>query len=359
MAINQLPWYSLYWFGPAHWQQMQFANPVALYAIPAVLGLFWLRKRLHRTAEQQLHLPSMPGRFGWWWYYLRFLMPATAFLSVALLLVALARPQRVRERRETESPGVDIMLALDVSSSMAETDVLPDRLAAARQVARQFVAGRKHDRIGIVVFAGEAFSLCPLTTDYPLLQQYLAGLRVGMIQTTGTAIGDALARCINRLRDPDVDPQQTDTKQTKLVILLSDGDNTAGNLDPVTTARLAKAFGIRLYTIAIGRVSAPVRVLVRTPADSLPTGIRATGSVDEGVLKTIATIGNGRFFRATDAGRLAVVFADIDRLEKSPTRSRVVRDAQDFYRIYLYWGITFMLLALALKSTIFSNVLED
>lgn len=350
-----MPWYSLYWFGPAHWQQMQFANPIALYAIPAVLGLFWLRKRLHRAAEQQLHLPAMPGRFGWWWQYLRFLMPVTAFLSVALLLMALARPQRVRERRETESPGIDIMLALDVSSSMAETDISPDRLAAARQVARQFVAGRNHDRIGIVVFAGEAFSLCPLTTDYPLLQQYLADLRVGMIQTAGTAIGDALARCINRLRDPDADPQRADNKQAKLVILLSDGDNTAGNLDPVTTARLAKAFGIRLYTIAVGRVPAPARVL----ADSLRTGIRATVSVDEGVLKTIATIGNGRFFRATDAGQLAVVFADIDRLEKSPVRSRIVRDAQDFYRIYLYWGIAFMLLALALKSTIFSNVLED
>ncbi len=351
-----MPWYSLYWFSPTHWQQMQFANPTALYAIPAVMGLFWLRKRLHRAAEQQLHLSAMPGQIGWWWQYLRFLMPVTAFLSVALLLVALARPQRVRERRETESPGIDIMLALDVSSSMAETDISPNRLAAARQVARQFVAGRKHDRIGIVVFAGEAFSLCPLTTDYPLLQQYLADLRVGMIQTTGTAIGDALARCINRLRDPDTDSQRADSKQTKLVILLSDGDNTAGNLDPVTTARLAKAFNIRLYTIAVGRALAPARL-----PDSLRGGtdIRATASVDEGVLKTIATIGNGRFFRAADAGRLAVTFADIDRLEKSPTRSRVVRDAEDFYRIYLYWGIAFMLLALALKSTIFSNVLED
>ena len=338
---------------------MQFANPTVLYAVPAVLFLFWLRKRLHRGAEQQLHLSGMPGRFGWWWQYLRFLMPVTAFFSLALLLIALARPQRVRERRETESPGINIMLALDVSSSMAQTDIAPDRLSAARQVARQFVAGRKHDRIGLVVFAGEAFSLCPLTTDYPLLQQYLTDLRVGMIQTTGTAIGDALARCINRLRDPDTEGQRIDSKQTKVIILLSDGDNTAGNLDPVTTARLAKAFDIRLYTIAVGRVTAPAQMPAQIVADSLLARLSATPSVDEGVLKTIATIGKGRFFRATDAGRLAVVFADIDRLEKSPTRSRVVRDAQDFYRIYLYWGITFMLLALALKSTIFSNVLED
>jgi Ca-activated chloride channel homolog len=355
MAINQLPWYSLYWFSPAHWQQMEFANPAVLYAVPVVLGLFWLRKRLHQAAEQQLQLSGMPGGFGWWWQYLRFLMPVVAFLSLALLLVALARPQRVRERRETESPGIDIMLAIDVSSSMAETDVRPDRLSAARQVARQFVAGRKHDRIGVVVFAGEAFSICPLTTDYPLLQQYVADLKIGMIQTTGTAIGDALARCINRLRDPDTKTQPAESKQTKLVILLSDGDNTAGNLDPITTARLAKAFGIRLYTIAVGRVAVPARL----PADSLLVGAGTTPSVDEGVLKTIATIGNGRYFRATDAGRLAVVFADIDRLEKSPTRSRVVRNIQDFYQIYLYWGLAFMLLALALKSTIFSNVLED
>lgn len=355
MAITQLPWYSIYWFSPAHWQQMQFANPTVLYAIPVVLGLFWLRKRLHRAAEQHLQLSGRLGHIGWWWQYLRFLMPVTAFLSLTFLLIALARPQRVRERRENESPGVDIMLAVDVSSSMAETDIAPDRLSAARQVARQFVAGRKHDRIGLVVFAGEAFSLCPLTTDHPLLQQYLADLQIGMIQTTGTAIGDALARCINRLRDPDTDSQRADNKQTKIVILVSDGDNTAGNLDPVTTARLAKAFGIRLYTIAVGQVVAPAQM----PADSLLTGIAVPASADEGVLKTISTIGNGRFFRATDAGRLAVIFADIDRLEKSPIRSRVVRDAEDFYRIYLYWGVAFILLTLALKSTIFSNVLED
>jgi Ca-activated chloride channel homolog len=351
-----MPWYSFYWFSPAHWQQIQFANPVVLYAIPVALLLFRFRKRLHRAAEQQLQISRLSARrFGWWWRYLRLLMPMMAFLSLAFLLVALARPQRVSERRETEWPGIDIMLAVDVSSSMAEKDIIPNRLSAAQRVARQFVTTRKHDRIGLVIFAGEAFSLCPLTTDHPLVQQYLAELKLGMIQTTGTAIGDALARCINRLRNPDNDTQQPGPKQTKVVILLSDGDNTAGNLDPVTTARLAKAFGIRLYTIAVGRTLTPAQF----PADSLTTLTNASQSVDEGVLKTIATIGNGRFFRATDAAKLSAIFSDIDQLEKVPMRSRVVRNAQDFYRIYLYWGLVCMLIALALKSTIFSNVLED
>ncbi len=271
------------------------------------------------------------------------------FIGISLLLFALARPQIVREQRDEQSEGIDIMLALDISSSMNETDLLPTRLSAARRVAQTFVNSRRNDRIGLVIFAGEAFSLCPLTTDYALVKQYLSDLNGQMIRTSGTAIGDALARCINRMRDrsislADTTLEQSDRKRSKIVILLSDGDNTAGNLDPVTAARLAKAFDIRLYTIAVGRAG---------------RSTRGAATVDEGILKTIATIGNGSFFRATDTGRLRAVFAQISRLEKAPVRVRVYEDVQDYYRIYLSWGIVFLLGALLLKNTIFGNVLED
>lgn len=355
-------WYSLHWFSPAQWQQFRFAHPLALYAVALVPLLFVLRHYLHRRAKQQLNLSierdlqatvERPVTNAQWWVsQLRWGLPLGVGTGVALLLTALARPQIVRTLREEQSLGIDIMLAMDVSSSMTETDLPPNRLAAARRVAQAFVKGRRNDRIGLVIFAGEAFSLCPLTTDHPLINQYLTDLSDQMIRTSGTAIGDALARCINRLRESNL--VRSDTTQraaastpparSKVIILLSDGDNTAGNLDPLTAARLASAFSIRLYTIAVGR-----------PARANPTA----QTVDEGVLKTVAAIGHGSFFRATDAGRLRAVFAQINRLERAPVRVRVYEDVQDYYYVYLNWGVGFLLLALALKCTIVGNVLED
>lgn len=357
------PWYSLHWFSPAQWAQFRMANPLALLLIPAVLLLFTVRYYLHRSAQQRLNLSlesvrSGPARSGPARAFrsllngMRYALPISVFAGIGFVVVALARPQIIREQREEESDGIDIMLAMDVSESMTEPDLPPTRLVAARRLAQTFVDGRKNDRIGLVIFAGEAFSLCPLTTDYALVKQYLGDLDDQMIRTSGTAIGDALARCINRMRDTPGSPADT-TKQSsrsggrersKIIVLLSDGDNTAGNLDPVTAARLAQTFGIRLYTVAVGRVARS-----RT----------AASTVDEGVLKTIAAIGNGSFFRATDTRRLRAVFAQINRLEKAPVRIRVYEDVQDYYRVYLYWGIAFLLFALFLKNTIFGNVLED
>lgn len=339
------PWYSLHWFMPGTWSQFRVEYPAALYAIPAIGLLFGLRYLLHRKSGQRLNVSfgqtaGGRGPVTSLLSALRYLLPISMFAAMSLVLVALARPQVVREQRENQSEGIDIMLALDVSSSMTETDLKPNRLEAAREVAQAFVAGRQNDRIGLVIFAGEAFSLCPLTTDYALIQQYLADLNDKMITVSGTAIGDALARCINRMRESP--------GTSKVVILLSDGDNTAGNLDPVTATRLATGFGIRVYTIALGRP-------VARQADT--TGTAAT--VDEGILRTIATTGNGRFFRATDAGRLRAIFADIDRLEKAPVRTRVYEDVQDYYRVYLYWAIALLVFALLLKNTIFGNILED
>ena len=338
------------------------ANPLALALIPAVLLLFVVRYYLHRRAQQRLNVSLEPTRsasgrgnhartFSSLLNGLRYALPVSVFAGVGFVLVALARPQIIREQREEESNGIDIMLAMDVSESMSESDLPPTRLVAARRLAQTFVDGRKNDRIGLVIFAGEAFSLCPLTTDYALVSEYLGTLNDQLIRTSGTAIGDALARCINRLRDTPGSPADTTgqsnvpdgRKRSKIIILLSDGDNTAGNLDPVTAARLAKTFNIRLYTIAVGRT-------VRSQTAS---------TVDESILKTIAAIGNGSFFRATDARRLRAVFAQINRLEKAPVRIRVYEDVRDYYRIYLYWGISFLLFALLLKNTIFGNVLED
>ena len=340
-----MPWYALYWLWPTTLRSFHYDNRWALWLIPFSLGLFALRGVLGRRYHQQLRISSagVAGRqaTGWTRFVslLRFLTPISLWLSMAFLLVALARPQVIRQLREEHSDGIDIVLAIDISSSMTETDLRPNRLAAARQVARAFVAGRRNDRIGLVVFAGEAFTLCPLTTDYALLQQYIRDLSPDMIRTTGTAIGDALARSINRLRNSPA--------KSRVLILLSDGDNTAGNLDPLTVARLAQNFGIKIYTIAVGQR--------RRAADSTGTA----SQFDEGILKMIATVGQGGFFRATDTGQLGQVFARIDKLERAPVRVDTYEDIQDQYRPYFYWGIAFLLLALFLKNTILGNSLED
>lgn len=270
-------WYSFHWFSPALWEQFRFAYPIALFLIPAVLLLFVLRYYLHQRSQQRLNLsvgqltvgPMQPvkrstvrtGVTQSLLVSLRYLLPISVFLGVSLVLVALARPQLVRELRNEQSEGIDIMLAMDISASMSEADLPPSRLVVARRVAQQFINGLQNDRVGLVIFAGDAFSLCPLTTDYTLVKQYLDDLNERMIRTSGTAIGDALARCINRMREPARPTSDTTQigesaavkKRNKIIILLSDGDNTAGNLDPVTAARLAKAFDIRIYSIAVGR----------------------------------------------------------------------------------------------------------
>lgn len=342
------PWYSLRWFQPDVWQQFSFANRWAFYALPLLAVLLLLRYVIQRGARQRLPVSLAGGNWDGQSTLakvvsrLRYLLPISTLLGVGFLLLTLARPQVIRQREEEQSEGIDIMLAMDVSSSMNERDLAPNRLSAAKQIARAFIDNRRADRIGLVAFAGEAYTICPLTTDYALLRQYLGDLRQGLIQTTGTAIGDALARSINRLRTTSAD--STEKPRSKIVILLSDGNNTAGNLDPLTVARLAKAFGIRVYTIAVGQ----------------PEGnTDPTEQVDEGILKAIPLASSGAYFRAVDTGRLRQVFEQINRLEKAPVRVRVYEDVQDYYRIYLYWGICWLLLALFLKSTIFGNILED
>ncbi|WP_266362483.1 VWA domain-containing protein [Tellurirhabdus rosea] len=333
-------WLSWKWFTIAQFRQFSWEAPYWLYGIPGLLLLFGLRALLNTRSRQRLgvalnrtELRSSPL------VMLRHLPAACLFLAMSLILVALARPQIIRQQTEKISEGIDVVLAMDISASMLEKDLRPNRLEAAKRVARAFVRNRPNDRIGLVIFAGEAFSLCPLTTDHDLLNSYLNELDDSMIKTSGTAIGSALAVCINRMRESG--------SKSKVAILLSDGDNTAGNLDPVTVAKLAKAFNIRIYTIAVGQPPRPAAL-----GQSVVT-------VDEGILTTIAGIGGGTFFRATDAARLRSVFSEIDRLEKAPVKTKSYKEVQDYYRVYLYWAIPFLLLVLLLKSTIFGNILED
>lgn len=336
-------WFSLKWFSIDTFRSFEWVYPYFLYALPAVPFLFWLRGAFHRKHKQRLIITYNREKSVMdWMTILRFVQPICVAIAIALVLVALARPQVISERTDKFSEGIDIMLLLDISDSMMEKDLSPNRLEAAKLVARQFIRGRLQDRIGLIIFAGEAVSLCPLTTDYELLYGFLDEIEPNMIPTAGTAIGSALAVAVNRMRET--------SGESKVAILISDGDNTSGNLGPTTAAQLAKAFGVRVYSISVGKTKNV------TKADSLNV---SNAVVDESELQKIADLGDGKYFRATDNTTLGAVFKQINQIEKVKSRNVVSRDITDHYRVYLFWAITLLLIALGTKSTFMTNILED
>jgi len=315
-----------------------------ILAIPIVFLIRWLwRYRFNQklpVAVTQKDLKSSPLTL------MRFIPDVLLMLVMTLLLTALARPQKTNEKVEQWTEGIDIMLAIDISQSMQIEDFTPNRLQAAKVVAQNFIEGRMQDRIGIVVFSGDAFSLAPLTTDYELLKSYLKDISFEMIENRGTAIGSAMAVVTNRMRESE--------SKSKVCILLSDGDNTAGNIDPITAAELAAAFGIKVYTIVVGKEG-----LVPFGKDFFGRPNMVENTVDETTMRKIAEIGGGEFFRVTDNQALERVFKRIDQYEKAEIKETRFKDTADYYYNYLSWGIVLLLLWLLTKSSFFSNVLQD
>ncbi|MBN8577682.1 MAG: VWA domain-containing protein [Cytophagales bacterium] len=341
------PWYSFIWFSPSVWNSYTWEHLPFLYALAALPVLFLMRWLLRHYFNQKLpvalvksDLKSSP--ITW----LRFVPEVLLMVVVALVLVALARPQRTNEKVDQWTEGIDIMLAIDISQSMQIQDFTPDRLAAAKNVARDFINGRFQDRIGIVVFSGDAFSLAPLTTDYALLNSYIQDLSFDMIESRGTAIGSALAVATNRMRESE--------SKSKVCILLSDGDNNAGNIDPITAAELAAAYGIKLYTIIVGKEG-----LVPFGKDYFGRPNMVENTIDETTMRKIAAIGGGQFFRVTDNAALQQVFDRIDQYEKAEIKETRFKDTSDFYFIYLRWAMVIWITWLFLKSSFMANLLQD
>jgi Ca-activated chloride channel family protein len=339
-------WLDYKWFLPATLHSFDWENEWVLYLIPFVPLLFVLRWLLFIKFRQKLEvaffekqLPSDPTAL------LRHVPKIFLSLFVALILVALARPQQTNEQVERWTEGIEIVLTIDISESMLIEDFKPNRLEAAKEIATNFIKGRFQDRIGIVVFSGDAYSLAPLTSDYELLHRHIKDISHRLIQKGGTAIGNALGVAINRLRESKT--------KSKVIILLSDGSNNAGSLDPITAAKLARAFNCKVYTIAIGKDGeVPIR-------DQFGQIHYINNTLDETTLRETAQIGEGRFFRASSNRALADVFNTIDNLEKSEIKENRFRDTQDFYYVYLIWGIVSFLIWLLTKNTFLHNALED
>lgn len=346
--MKTIPWYHiLYWFKPSTLKGFEWEHPLFLYGIPLFLLLALAYHLIKRYRRQKLPVAfSSEEARSHWTTLLRLVPPVFFFLALSLMFVSLARPQRTNEKVDKWSEGIDIMMALDISESMKIQDLKPNRLEAAKHVAENFIKGRFHDRIGMVIFAGEAYSLSPLTTDYNMLRDYIHDIDFSMIQRSGTAIGDAVGVCINRLKESDA--------KSKVIILATDGDSNAGNIDPITAAKLANAYGIKIYTISVGREGK-----VPFGKDFFGNTRYVNNSVDVSTLKQIADICDGRFFRAQNDQGLKTIFNTIDKLEKTEIKESRYKETKDFYFQYLKWACVFMLLWFGMKATPLHSALED
>ncbi|MBT1711743.1 VWA domain-containing protein [Fulvivirgaceae bacterium PWU5] len=347
MDKDLTPWYSPEWFFPSTLRSFTWENSWMLWFLLAVPVVFLVRWFIRQNTNQKLSvaitrqdLHASPLAL------LRLIPDVLMFLTLALLITGLARPQKSNEKVEQWTEGIDIMIALDISQSMLIEDFVPNRLEAAKEVAKNFIDGRVQDRIGLVVFAGDAFSMAPLTTDYDLLRAYLKDITYEMIESKGTAIGSAMAVVTNRMGESDA--------KSKVCILLSDGDNTAGNIDPITAAELATAYGIKIYTIVVGKEG-----MVPYGKDFFGRPNMVENTIDESTMRKMAGIGGGEFFRATDNRALEQVFARINQYEKAEIKETRFKDTSDYYYIYVSWAVAFFLLWLLLKSTFISNILQD
>lgn len=339
--------FSWSWFLPETFRSYEWEKPILLNLLWIIPVLILIRKfvKFLKRPVLELSLPKRVAR-GNPWTYLRLIPTGFFFLALIFIVVALARPQRSNERVEQFTEGIDILLVMDISESMDLQDFTPNRLEAAKKTAIDFIEGRFGDRIGMVVFSGEAYSLSPLTNDYKLLTSLISEINFTMIEAKGTAIGSAIAAGTNRMKDSET--------PSKVMILLSDGESNAGNVDPLFAAQLASAFDIKIYTIAVGKDG-----MVPYGTDFFGRPQMVESYLDETTLREIARIGNGQFFRASDGNALQQIFDQINTLEKAEILENRYKETQDYYRIYLFWAMLFFLVWLGLKSSFLNNYLLD
>ena len=347
MRESLVEFFSWSWFLPDTFRSYEWENPILLNLLWMIPLLVLIRKFVKFLKKPVLEL-SLPKRIARAnpWTYLRLIPTGFFFVFLILLVIALARPQRSNERVEQLTEGIDILLVMDISESMDLQDFTPNRLEAAKKTAVDFINGRFGDRIGMVVFSGEAYSLSPLTNDYGLLTSLIDEISFSMIEAKGTAIGSAIAAGTNRMKDSE--------SVSKVMILLSDGESNAGNVDPIFAAQLATAFDIKIYSIAVGKDG-----MVPYGTDFFGRPQMVESYLDETTLREIARIGNGQFFRASDGKALNSIFKQIDTLEKTEILENRYKETADFYRIYLFWGMLFFMIWMALKSTFLNNFLLD
>jgi Ca-activated chloride channel homolog len=324
-----------------------FAQPAFLYlliVVPLMIVFYVLRQQKASASIRIPGLKQFENSGTTFRHWLRHLLFAFRTTAVGLLIIVLARPQATNNYQDISTEGIDIVLTLDISGSMLARDFKPDRLEASKNVATEFITGRPYDRIGLVVFSGESFTQCPLTTDHAVLINLLRELKSGMIED-GTAIGEGLATAINRIKDS--------MGKSKVVILLTDGVNNRGIIAPQTAAEIAKTYGIRVYTIGVGTQGVapyPVQTPFGVQYQDMPV------EIDEAILKQIAQMTDGRYFRATDNEKLVEVYSEIDKMEKSRISVRQFKVRDEKYLMPALIAFCLVILELIVRNTLFKNL---
>ncbi len=329
-------------------KHITFAHPQFFWLLLLLpLFIFW-QYRFKKKQQPTLTLSTLQGletlpsswRVTW-----RGLLPVLRMLSYVFLVIALARPQNSQVNETVNSEGLDIVLSLDISGSMLAEDFRPNRIEAAKKVAQEFIENRPTDRIGLVIFSGESFTQCPLTTDQNVLKEQLKNIRSGLLED-GTAIGMGLATAVERLRNSKA--------KTRIIILLTDGVNNAGLIDPMTALEIAKAYKIRVYTIGVGtQGSAPYPMkdqFGNTHMQQMPV------QIDEPLMKKISVETGGKYFRATDNSSLRKVYKDIDRLEKTKIEINSFKRYAELFLPYAILGLLFLFLEVVLRNTVFKSL---
>lgn len=328
---------------------MTFHSPaylfLLLFLVPVIGWYVWRR----RDQQASLHvsdttvLARQPRSLRVWLIHVPF---ALRVLTITLLSIALARPQLSNRWQSQSTEGIDIMMALDVSGTMLAEDLKPNRLEAAKEVATDFVINRPNDNIGLVVFAGESFTQCPLTTDHAVLVNLFQSVKFGLIDD-GTAIGLGLANSVNRMKDSPT--------KSKVIILLTDGSNNRGDITPQTAAEIAKTYGIRVYAVGVGSYG-QARVPVQTPYGT--QYMMMDSEFDEGTLQGIARTTGGEYFRATDNKSLKRIYEQIDQLEKSKIRVREYSKRSENFMPFLYAALICLLLDILIRHFALRTIAE-
>jgi Ca-activated chloride channel family protein len=329
---------------------MTLLNPEYLFLllllIPIVVWYIWKLRKARAT----LQMSSISGLNKRYRGFRVWLIHVPFILRVALIVlvsIALSRPQ-LSDSWETESTeGIDIMMAMDISGTMLGEDLKPTRLEAAKEVAKEFILARPNDQIGLVLFAGESFTQCPMTTDHAVLLDLFESVEFGMIED-GTAIGLGLANAVNRMKDS--------SSKSKVVILLTDGSNNSGDIDPETAAEIAQTYGIRVYAIGVGSYGDNIPVSVQTPYGMTKTVM--SSEFDEETLKKIAEMTGGEYFRATDNNSLRDIYDQIDKLEKTKIRAREYSKRTEYFMPFLWAALACLILELLIRHFVLRTVSE-
>ncbi len=324
-----------------------FAKPELFYLLLGLIPMIvWyvLRQKKSKASIQISSIEALKKTPLTWKHALRHVVFVLQLAVLTLLIVCLARPQSSDNWQNQTVEGIDIMIALDLSSSMLARDFQPNRVEAAKTVATKFISGRPNDRIGLVVFSAESFTQCPLTTDRSVLINLLQDVQSGMIED-GTAIGLGLANAVSRLKDSEA--------KSRVIILLTDGENNRGEIAPITAAEIAKTFGIRVYTIGIGTIgTAPFPV-------QTPFGVQMRDmevKIDEKTLQDIANLTEGKYFRATNNRTLIEVYKEIDRLERSKIENKEFSKKNEEYHRFAIGALILSLVALILQFAVFRHI---